>query len=105
MTEDGLLRPAQGPLRPGAAYMGGSAAAGGARPRASSGDEILYVGDHMFGDVHVSKSILRWRTALILRELEAEVTALESFAGAEQLIAAKMEEKERAGGRSCPRPG
>jgi len=58
------------------------------------GDEILYVGDHMFGDVHVSKSVLRWRTALILRELESEVAALEAFAGAERLIAAKMEEKE-----------
>jgi 5'-nucleotidase len=94
VTGDGLLRPAQGPLRPGAAYMGGSAAQV-ERDLGIEGDEILYVGDHMFGDVHVSKSTLRWRTALILRELESEVAALESFAGAEQLIAAKMDEKER----------
>ena len=33
-----------------------------------SGDQILYVGDHLFADVHVSKALLRWRTALILRE-------------------------------------
>ncbi len=44
-----------------------------------SGEEILYVGDHIFADVHVSKSMLRWRTALILRELEEEVAALEAF--------------------------
>ena len=94
VTDDGLLRPALGPLRPGAAYMGGSAAQV-ERDLGIEGDEILYVGDHMFGDVHVSKSVLRWRTALILRELEAEVAALESFAGAEALIAEKMVEKER----------
>ena len=93
VTEDGLLRPARGPLQQGVAYMGGSAAQV-ERDLGFSGDEILYVGDHMFGDVHVSKSALRWRTALILRELEVEVAALESFAGAEQLLKAKMEEKE-----------
>ena len=93
VTEDGLLRPAQGSLQPGVAYMGGSAAQV-ERDLGISGDEILYVGDHMFGDVHVSKSALRWRTALILRELEVEVTALEAFAGAERVLKEKMEEKE-----------
>lgn len=37
------------------------------------GDEILYVGDHIFTDVSQSKVHLRWRTALICRELEDEV--------------------------------
>jgi HAD superfamily 5'-nucleotidase-like hydrolase len=94
VTADGLLRPALGPLQPGGAYVGGSAAQV-ERDLGIQGDEILYVGDHMFGDVHVSKSALRWRTALILRELETEVAALEAFAGAERRIARKMEEKER----------
>jgi HAD superfamily 5'-nucleotidase-like hydrolase len=94
VTGDGLLRPALGPLKPGGAYLGGSAAQV-ERDLGIQGDEILYVGDHMFGDVHVSKSVLRWRTALILRELETEVAALEAFAGAERQIAAKMEEKEQ----------
>jgi HAD superfamily 5'-nucleotidase-like hydrolase len=93
VTEDGLLRPSLGPLQPGKAYMGGCAAQV-ERDLGFSGDEILYVGDHMFGDVHVSKSILRWRTALILRELEAEVAALEAFADAERQIAIKMAAKE-----------
>ena len=100
VTGDGLLRPALGPLRPGGAYVGGSAAQV-ERDLGVEGDEILYVGDHMFGDVHVSKSTLRWRTALVLRELENEVAALESFAGAERLIAAKMEEKEQLEAHLC----
>ncbi|GJU43228.1 5'-nucleotidase domain-containing protein 4 isoform X1 [Tanacetum coccineum] len=40
------------------------------------GDEILYVGDHIYTDVSVSKVHLRWRTALICRELEEEYNAL-----------------------------
>ncbi len=94
VTGDGMLRPMVGPLQPGVAYMGGSAAQV-EKDLGIGGDEILYVGDHMFGDVHMSKSEFRWRTALVLRELEAEVEALESFAGAERTIAAMMEEKER----------
>ena len=93
VTPDGLMRPAYGPLQPGGAYFGGSA------PRLEralglSGDEILYVGDHMFGDVHVSKRVLRWRTALILRELEAEVEAIHAFGPTEALLAGRMQEKE-----------
>lgn len=44
-----------------------------------SGAEILYVGDHMYGDVHASKGVRRWRTALILRELEADRRAMAGF--------------------------
>jgi chromosome segregation ATPase len=59
-----------------------------------SGDEILYVGDHMFGDVHVSKRTLSWRTALVLRELEAEVSALEAYRPTELRLMSLMGEKE-----------
>jgi 5'-nucleotidase len=74
--EQGLLRPHRGPLEPGHVYVGGDA------PLVESslglsGSEILYLGDHLFGDVHVSKEILRWRTGLILREMEGEVLAAE----------------------------
>ncbi len=93
VTEDGLLRPLMGPLKPGLAYLGGCAAQV-ELDLGISGDQILYVGDHMFGDVHVSKRLLRWRTALVLRELEAEVAALESFRETELILAARMEEKE-----------
>ncbi|WP_005032701.1 HAD-IG family 5'-nucleotidase [Holophaga foetida] len=92
-TPEGLLKPCIEPLHSGHAYYGGSASQVEAQ-MGLSGDEILYVGDHMFGDVHVSKSVLRWRTALILRELEGEVAALEAFRGQELELAARMEEKE-----------
>lgn len=44
-----------------------------------SGDEILYVGDHIYTDVSQSKVHLRWRTALICRELEEEVRIYSSL--------------------------
>jgi len=93
-TEDGLLRPLVGALKPGGAYVGGCAAQV-EHDLGFAGDQILYVGDHMFGDVNVSKRQLRWRTALVLRELEAEIAALESFTGTEGLLAARMAVKEQ----------
>jgi len=99
-TQEGLLRPTQGALELGKAYVGGSAQALEAHLQLS-GDELLYVGDHMFGDVHVTKSVLRWRTALILRELEDEVAAIARFAPIEAELAAKMLEKEAVEAESC----
>jgi len=93
VDESGLLRPLTGPLQPGGTYLGGSASQV-ERNLGISGDEILYVGDHMFGDVHVSKRTLSWRTALVLRELEAEVAALQDFRGDETRLMALMREKE-----------
>jgi hypothetical protein len=58
-----------------------------------SGAEILYLGDHLFGDVHVSKEILRWRTGLILREMESEIQAMESAREAEARLTELMVRK------------
>ena len=73
-----LLQPHIGEIEPGSVFFGGCA-----RQIEDflglSGDEILYVGDHLFGDVHFSKALLRWRTALILRELESEIASLRAF--------------------------
>lgn len=92
--EQGLLRPQVGPLSKGHAYLGGHAAmveqCFGVR-----GEEILYVGDHIYADVHVSKSLLRWRTALVARELEEEVRALQSFKARQAELTSMMEHKER----------
>jgi len=92
VDEAGLLRPVTGPLRGGGIYLGGSAAQV-ERDFGISGDEILYVGDHMFGDVHVSKRTLSWRTALVLRELEAEVEALAAYQPTELRLLALMRKK------------
>jgi HAD superfamily 5'-nucleotidase-like hydrolase len=93
VSEDGLLRPAFG-LREGGAFLGGHAALV-ERYLGLSGEEILYVGDHIYGDVKVSKSVLRWRTALIVRELEGEIAAAEATLGTEERLAAMMRDKER----------
>ncbi|MBK5268173.1 MAG: HAD-IG family 5'-nucleotidase, partial [Acidimicrobiia bacterium] len=88
-----LLTPHAGLVEPGAVYFGGCAR----RVEESlgiSGDEILYFGDHLFGDVHASKAQLRWRTALILRELESEVDALDAFGDKETRLTELMADKE-----------
>jgi len=90
---EGLLRPFVGDLKEGAVYFGGSARAV-ERHLGLSGDELLYVGDHVFGDVQVTKSILRWRTALIVNELEEEIAAAEAFHSSQKLLAELMKEKE-----------
>ena len=58
-----------------------------------SGNEILYIGDHIFADVHVSKSVLRWRTGLVVRELNAELDALQKFHNKQATLSALMSEK------------
>jgi len=37
------------------------------------GDRILYVGDHIYGDIVKSKKTSLWRTCLIIEELEEEI--------------------------------
>ena len=93
--ERGLLEPHRGALEMGSVYFGGSAA----RLEDELGvaaDEILYVGDHLFADVHVSKNTLRWRTALILREMEDEIEALQNFRSTESQLVNLMGAKEAA---------
>lgn len=38
------------------------------------GEQMLYVGDHIYGDILSSKLNSTWRTALVVRELEDELT-------------------------------
>lgn len=91
--EGDYLVPHVGPLLEGHAYFGGHARMVeqclGVR-----GEEILYVGDHVYADVHVSKSVLRWRTALVTRELENELVALEQFKPKQAELSALMAKKE-----------
>ncbi len=99
-SEEGLLRPSVGELNKGRAYYGGNAATV-ERSLGVSGDEILYVGDHMFGDVHVTKNLLRWRTALIVRELEQEIVASLNAERDLETLAAMMQEKEALEREHC----
>jgi 5'-nucleotidase len=81
MRRDGpgqdAVRPVTLPLERGAIYEGGNlhdfeAAIG------VTGDRILYVGDHIYGDILRSKKESAWRTAMIIQEMEAEVVAHEA---------------------------
>lgn len=56
----------------GHVYQGGNIEAF-ERMAQCAGEEILYVGDHIFGDILRSKKDSRWRTALIVEELEHEI--------------------------------
>ncbi len=94
VTGDGLLRPCPGGIRKPGIYVGGDAGQLETYLGVAA-EEILYVGDHIFVDVHVSKAVLRWRTALILRELEPELAALDAFKAEQEELANLMEEKVR----------
>ncbi|XP_058725297.1 uncharacterized protein LOC131596598 [Vicia villosa] len=41
-----------------------------------SSSQVLYVGDHIYGDILRSKKVLGWRTMLVIPELEREVQLL-----------------------------
>jgi 5'-nucleotidase len=89
MERDGDdLRPATFPLERGTIYEGGNLH-DLERALGAEGDEILYVGDHIYGDILRSKKESAWRTAMIIQELEGEVLAHDScredFERAEQL--------------------
>jgi HAD superfamily 5'-nucleotidase-like hydrolase len=93
VSDDGLLREHVGLLESGKVYVGANA--GLVEDSLDlAGEDILYVGDHLFADVNVSKSILRWRTALVVRELEDEIKSLSEFASDETLLSVRMLEKE-----------
>lgn len=47
----------------------------------AEGEQILYVGDHIYGDVLRSKKNASWRTLLLVPELERELKLLEAKAG------------------------
>ncbi|MGI9599114.1 MAG: HAD-IG family 5'-nucleotidase [Acidimicrobiales bacterium] len=88
---ESLLRPHHGKLEAGDVYFGGNARL--VEDSLGQGGSPLYVGDHLFGDVHVTKDVLRWRTALIARELEDEISDAMDFAPRQEQLEALMSEK------------
>ena len=41
---------------------------------------MLYIGDHIYGDILRSKKTLGWRTMLVVPELETELSILKNCA-------------------------
>jgi HAD superfamily 5'-nucleotidase-like hydrolase len=56
--------------------------------------EILYLGDHILGDVVSLKESIGWRTGLVVQELADEVPILEATSAVHHQIAEKMKQKE-----------
>jgi HAD superfamily 5'-nucleotidase-like hydrolase len=95
LTGDGdLFSPHVGALKTGTVYLGGNARLV-EELLGCPGEKILYVGDHVYSDVNVTKNLLRWRTALVLRDLEAELLAIEAFEDDQAELDRLMSEKER----------
>jgi HAD superfamily 5'-nucleotidase-like hydrolase len=63
----------EGPLLRGRIYSGGNVVEL-EKFVSARGDHILFVGDHIYGDMLRSRKSSTWRTAMVLQELEHEVT-------------------------------
>ncbi|RZA23952.1 MAG: hypothetical protein EOP10_11350 [Proteobacteria bacterium] len=79
MTEqDGLLKSHRGPLVPRKVYHGGNAILF-EKLTNQKGDQILYCGDHIYGDIMRSKELFNWRTFLVVEELEDDFKKTEKL--------------------------
>jgi HAD superfamily 5'-nucleotidase-like hydrolase len=94
--DQSLLQPHYGPLAAGDVYFGGNARLVEESLNLDGSGLPLYVGDHLFGDVLVTKDVLRWRTALIARELEDEISDAISFRTRQRELERLMDDKVAA---------
>ncbi|KAJ6980796.1 5'-nucleotidase domain-containing protein 4-like isoform X1 [Populus alba x Populus x berolinensis] len=95
VTGEGLMRPCFKACK-GGLYSGGSAQMV-ENSLDIHGDEILYVGDHIYTDVSQSKVHQLWRTALICQELEEEHNALIHSRGHRATLIELINQKEVVG--------
>ena len=93
MSDSGLLKIHQGPLSSEAVYHGGNANTF-EKLTSLRGDEILYIGDHIYGDIKSSKDLHGWRTALIVDELEDELDKIKEQLPVKRTIDELLIEKE-----------
>lgn len=71
--ENGSMTNTTGTIMPGV-YQGGNAKRF-TEDLKIAGDEILYIGDHIYGDILRLKKACNWRTALVVDELGDEIEA------------------------------
>lgn len=74
--DSGLMRNHHGPVTKGV-FQGGCASTL-QRDNALLGEQILYLGDHIYGDILTLKKTCNWRTALVVEEIEGERLALKA---------------------------
>jgi len=68
-----LAKTSDGPFQRARVYSGGNIKEFQTRAHAH-GDRVLFVGDHIYGDMLRSRKSSNWRTAMVLQELEHEIT-------------------------------
>ncbi len=87
----GLMTNMDKKLEPGI-YQGGSANVFTGDLDADP-DEILYIGDHIYGDILRLKKDLAWRTALVVEELEDEINKERQAVPILEKVARLMDQK------------
>ncbi|XP_002510387.2 5'-nucleotidase domain-containing protein 4 isoform X1 [Ricinus communis] len=71
-----VLNKSNGSNSPCRVFQGGTVAHLHKLLSIGSSSQVLYVGDHIYGDILRSKKVLGWRTMLVVPELEREVELL-----------------------------
>lgn len=89
---DGTMTNMEGKLTPGI-YQGGNAKKFTADLELA-GDDILYIGDHIYGDILRLKKDCNWRTAMVIEELDEEVENNKKAEPLNQEIEVLMKKKE-----------
>ena len=90
--ENGTMTNTMGAIKPGV-YQGGNAKKF-TDDLHLNGDEILYIGDHIYGDILRLKKDCNWRTALVVEELGEEIAAQKKALPIELEIVANMDIKK-----------
>ncbi|MAF77124.1 MAG: 5'-nucleotidase [Halobacteriovoraceae bacterium] len=90
--ESGLMSNHFGKVESGV-YQGGSAHKL-QKDLGLNGEEILYLGDHIYGDVVSIKKTFNWRTALILDPLKDELNSIKKSSSVQKKIDKLMGEKQ-----------
>lgn len=89
---NGTMSNTYGPIIPGI-YQGGNARKF-TEDLNINGDEILYIGDHIYGDILRLKKDCNWRTALVVEELGEEIASQEKAYPVENKIIQAMNMKK-----------
>lgn len=89
---DGTMTNFHGNIKPGI-YQGGCARKF-TEDLQVKGDEVLYIGDHIYGDILRLKKDCNWRTALVVEELSEEIASQKRALPVERQIMAAMDTKK-----------
>ena len=89
---DGTMTNYDGPLKAGIYQSGGATKF--AKDLGVEGDDILYIGDHIYGDILRLKKDCNWRTALVVEELGEEIEAYKKAQVYSAEIRVLMDRKE-----------